>query len=151
MWLLCSSNLSWNYNSEIHTVAVRTWPTRVLMIVFLNLLSLCSVTLICALIISAEVSGLRGLPEIGTVANPMAGLVPPWFRGPVGDTGADPPPPPPTADILLVGDFFSIFIPRARFIRLVGDITTTGPPPIRPLGEPVPAPSPSCCWCWWLE
>ena len=114
------------------------------MSVFLNRLSLCSVTLICALIISADVSGLRGLPVTGTVANPRAGLVPPCCGGPLDDTGAVPAPLLPTADILLVGDFFNIFSPRARFTRLVGDMTTTGPPPIRAVGEPVPAaPSPS--------
>lgn len=50
-----------------------TWPTRVLISVFLNRLSLCSVTRICCLMISAEVIGRLALTGIGTV-NEYAGL-----------------------------------------------------------------------------
>lgn len=50
-----------------NTKLIRTWPTRVLMRVFLSRLSLCSVTLICCLMISADVIGRLGLASCGTV------------------------------------------------------------------------------------
>lgn len=63
----------------------------------------------------------------------------------MGDPGADPPVPPPaptlaTPDILLDGDLLIIFSPRARFILLLGVITTTGLPPTLPPEDPEPDP-----------
>lgn len=59
-----------------------TWPTRVLKRVLRNLLSSCSVTLICCLMISAAVMGRRGLKG-GTVCE--IGLADP----PTGDDGVE--------------------------------------------------------------
>lgn len=111
--------------SYIYTLinyTIRTWPTRVLMSVFLSRLSLCSVTRIWCLMISADVMGRLGLAAGGTVKD-MEGL-----PCPPGEEGFDPlaPPLPPAPDtILLDGDRPSIFNPSALFTRLVGVITTT--------------------------
>lgn len=92
--------------------------------VFLSLLSLCSVTLICCLIISADVIGLLGLAG-GTVndipGDPELELC--ELEPEPGDVGADPPPFP--HDILLDGDRLIIFNPSALFILLVGVVCTT--------------------------
>ncbi|PON94818.1 hypothetical protein TorRG33x02_093310 [Trema orientale] len=111
-------------------IHIRTWPTRVLMRVFRSLLSLCSVTRICCLIISADVIGRLGLPSGGTV-NGIDGDAPALVDP--GDDGFDPPPEPDT--ILLEGDRLIIFNPRARLTRLFGVVTTC------PLGfDPGPLP-----------
>lgn len=98
--------------------------------VFRSLLSLCSVTLICCLIISAEVIGRLGLPGGGTVNDMEGDDAPPLAPG---DDGFDPPL------IRLEGDRFIIFNPRARFTRLVGVVTTCPLPfdPLTPLQSPL--------------
>lgn len=103
------------------------------MSVFRSRLSLPSVTLICCLMISADVIGRLGL-DGGTV-NDIPGD-PPLFD-PFGEEGLDHPPFPAPDTILLDGDRLSIFSPSARFTRLVGVVTT-------PLGfDPDPDPPPS--------
>lgn len=112
------------------------------MSVFLSRLSLCSVTRIWCLMISADVMGRLGLAGGGTVKD-MEGLpcVP-------GEEGFDPPalPLPPAPDtILLDGDRPSIFNPSALFTRLVGVITTTA-------WAFVPTdPPPSPLLSWWFD
>lgn len=64
---------------------IHTWPTRVLMSVFLSLLSLCSVTLICCLMISADVRGRLGLTTTCVDPDPLP------FGG-IGDPENDPNP-----------------------------------------------------------
>lgn len=106
------------------------------MSVFRSLLSLCSVTFICCLIISADVNGRLGL-EAGNVEKAMLPLkLWLWWWWLTGDDGVDPPPVPTqlTDDILRDGDLFNIFNPNARFTRLFGVIVTT--PLARALGEP---------------
>lgn len=107
----------------MHARNIHTWPTRVLINVFRSLLSLCSVTLICCLIISAEVISRRGL-NCGTVIDiPAGGL--PWLdsRGePRGELGFDPHELVRRDD----GNRLNIFNPNARFIRLVTAIPTPG-------------------------
>jgi hypothetical protein len=80
-----------------------------------NLLSSCSVTLICCLIISAAVIGRRGLKG-GTVCE--IGLTLP----PTGDDGNEEITPPPT--ILLDVDLLISLNPSALFTLLVGFVTT---------------------------
>ncbi|KAK6929736.1 Helicase, C-terminal [Dillenia turbinata] len=112
-----------------------TWPTRVLKRVFLSRLSLCSVTLICCLIISADVSGrLRS----GTV-NAIPGLLEPKPLAPwaTGLDGFDPFPPTLTR---LDGDRFNIFNPSALFTLLVTTIPT--PFPLVSVMGPDPVPDP---------
>lgn len=87
--------------------------------VFRSLLSLCSVTLICCLIISADVNGRLILPPCGTV-NPILGLDP--APDPLGDDGFDPHELVRLDD----GDLFIIFSPSAIFTRLVTAMPTPG-------------------------
>lgn len=92
------------------------------MSVFLSRLSLCSVTRICCLMISADVMGRLGLAGGGTVND----MEPEGLPFSPGEEGLDPPALPPAPDtILLDGDRPNIFNPSALFTRLVGVITTT--------------------------
>ncbi|KAL3634446.1 hypothetical protein CASFOL_021500 [Castilleja foliolosa] len=116
-----------------YVIHIRTWPTSVLMRVFLSLLSLCSVTLICCLMISADVIGRLILaPAPGTV-NPTLGLDP----APLGDDGFDP------QELVRLDDkdLFNIFNPNAILIRLVTAIPTPGGFTGDPGDDPFPSPS----------
>ena len=117
------------------------------MSVFRSRLSLPSVTLICCLIISADVIGRLGLE--GGKVNDIPGE-PPLFDA-FGEEGLDHPPFPAPDAILLDGDRFSIFSPSARFTLLVGVVTT----PFTFDPDPDPLPSPPLLLLlllsWWLE
>lgn len=116
------------------------------MSVFRSLLSLPSVTLICCLMISADVIGRLGL-EGGTV-NDIPGD--PLLLDAFGDEGLDHPPFPAPDTILLDGDRFNIFNPSARFTRLVGVVTT----PFTFDPDPEGLPSPLLLLLllsWWFE
>lgn len=116
---------------------LRTWPTRVLIRVFLSLLSLCSDTLICNLIISADVNGLFIFACCTVEPEGVLGLA-----IPAGEDGPLTPPP----DVLRDGDFFNIFNPNAVFTLLVIAIPTPvgfgDPGPDKPEPDPDPFPSP---------
>lgn len=84
------------------------WPTRVLMSVFLSLISLCSETFICDLIISADVNGLFNLINGVVKPNPPPQTKPELGLGEEG------------LEFGFLGDtFFTIFNPKALFTLLV--------------------------------
>lgn len=133
-----SDGLRWRKSSNdriIVSARLPIWPTRVLIRVFLSLLSLCSDTFICSLIISADVNGLR-IFACGTTVEPVLGLDVPAL----GEDG--------TLEVLVLrdGDFFNIFNPNAVFTLLVIAIPTPGgfgdPGPDKPEAEPGTDPDP---------
>ena len=117
--------------------------------VFLRRPSLCSVTLICCLMISAEVIGRLGLDggAVNDIPEPLSivegdlsidlSIVETAF----GEDGLERPP----LLILLEGERLSILSPSALFIRLTGVVTT--PVDFIPIPDPPPSPLPFS----WLE
>ena len=119
-----------------------TWPTRILIRVLRSRLSLCSLILICTLIISANVKGLL-VVRVGTV-NEIPGLlwlyVCPSYPYVCPENELPGPPPelweglPPIED-LLDGILFWLLNPNALFILLCVTIPTPVPRDGEP-GEP---------------